>query len=240
MFLISAENATIEVTSVNDEINYTIGYDVINGFDNEVSFEVTGNPNGSSIGFNVSMPVLINSKGVIELQISDITGDMAGEYELTLKGTSSSFTKEVRLNLKIIDGDQDQVLDEDDNCPLTANSEQRDFDGDGLGDICDNDINISKDIPKGFSPNNDGINDSWLIEKIGEIYPENKFQVFNKAGQLVYEKTPYDNSFDGVRNVGGSSKLPIGAYVYQLVTGDPVADFYPVGYVKKGWIYIKY
>jgi gliding motility-associated-like protein len=138
------------------------------------------------------------------------------------------------------DDDNDGDLDDVDNCPLTANPEQRDFDEDGEGDICDDNITISVDVSKGFSPNGDGVNDFWVIEKIAEIYPENTLQIFNKSGQLVYEKSPYDNSFDGIANVGSSGKLPIGAYVYQIITGDPVADFYPVGYVKKGWIYIKY
>jgi hypothetical protein len=35
------------------------------------------------------------------------------------------------------DGDRDEVADGDDNCPKIANQPQRDLDGDGLGDLCD-------------------------------------------------------------------------------------------------------
>ncbi|MCA9253031.1 MAG: thrombospondin type 3 repeat-containing protein [Phycisphaerales bacterium] len=38
------------------------------------------------------------------------------------------------------DADEDGVGDVDDNCPDMANTEQTDTDGDGLGDVCDDDI----------------------------------------------------------------------------------------------------
>ena len=35
------------------------------------------------------------------------------------------------------DDDGDQVADADDNCPLTANPDQADDNGNGLGDVCE-------------------------------------------------------------------------------------------------------
>lgn len=54
-------------------------------------------------------------------------------------------------NPLIADSDSDTVLDGDDNCPTTSNTNQTDTDGDGIGDACDNDSD------------NDGIPDSWEI-----------------------------------------------------------------------------
>jgi hypothetical protein len=42
------------------------------------------------------------------------------------------------------DDDNDIAPDTTDNCPLTANSDQADFDRDGLGDVCDSDLDADK------------------------------------------------------------------------------------------------
>ena len=139
-----------------------------------------------------------------------------------------------------LDDDNDGVLDVDDNCILVFNSDQLDVDEDGIGDICDDNIVISHEIPKGFTPNNDGSNDIWILEKVQEMYPDNELQVYNRAGQLVYKAKPYKNDWAGLSNVGGNQKLPVGSYMFTFKSGQPAANFYPAAYVKKGWIYIKY
>jgi gliding motility-associated-like protein len=240
-FFISVnEDPTAEVTSVDDVISYTVNYDVINGFDEDVSFEVTGNPEGSSVNFNASQPLLINSKGIVEIEVNDIEGNMAGEYELTLTGTSFSVVKKVYLFLNILDADNDNILDTDDNCELLYNPKQLDVDEDFIGDICDDNIKISHQIPKGFTPNNDGTNDVWILEKVQEMYPNNELEVYNRTGKLVYRAKPYLNDWRGKSNVGGNQKLPIGSYIYIFKSGEPTAIFYPDAYAKKGWVYIKY
>ena len=79
-------------------------------------------------------------------------------------------------------------------------------------------------VPEGFSPNGDGINDVLRIRNI-EKYPNNKFVIFNRWGNIVYKSDRYsnDNPWDGVANKGvriGSGRVPSGVYLYVLDLGD--------------------
>ncbi|MEO1623723.1 MAG: thrombospondin type 3 repeat-containing protein [Bacteroidota bacterium] len=70
-----------------------------------------------------------------------------------------------------VDTDQDGIPDVRDNCRLAANTDQSDIDGDGIGDVCDDDldgdgiVNADDNCPYHANPNqedqdNDGIGDS--------------------------------------------------------------------------------
>jgi gliding motility-associated-like protein len=70
-------------------------------------------------------------------------------------------------------------------------------------------------IPEGFSPNSDGNNDFFVIKGLNNRPV--KLTVFNRWGNMVYEKNNYDNSWDGTANKGvafGNGKLPQGPYYY--------------------------
>ncbi len=75
-------------------------------------------------------------------------------------------------------------------------------------------------IPQGFSPNGDGIGDTWVIAGL-ELYPQASVQIFNRYGNVVYEATPYANDWDGTNTNGLSvgDQLPIGTYWYILDPG---------------------
>ena len=89
-------------------------------------------------------------------------------------------------------------------------------------------------IPEGFSPNGDGINDVFVIRGI-DNYSENKFTIFNRWGDKVFEANPYQNTWDGKSTKGlriGGDELPTGTYFYILDLGDGSDIF-------KGTIYLK-
>lgn len=61
-----------------------------------------------------------------------------------------------------------------------------------------------------FTPNGDGINDNWYIDKI-IYYPENEVAVYNIYGNEVFSKKGYTNDWQGTYN---GSPLPDGTYFY--------------------------
>ena len=85
-------------------------------------------------------------------------------------------------------------------------------------------------IPKGFSPNGDGINDGFVIGgiKLGEKV---ELMVFNRWGSVVYANQDYKNDWKGetntgVRVLGNGQGLPDGTYYYMVTrfkaTGEKV------------------
>ena len=73
------------------------------------------------------------------------------------------------------------------------------------------------DIPKGISPNNDGLNDTWIITGIQQ-WEDFSVELRNMRGELVYRQDATDNPayvpMDGKDSSG--LKLPPGDYTYVI------------------------
>jgi len=65
-------------------------------------------------------------------------------------------------------------------------------------------------IPSAFTPNNDGVNDTWQIQYL-DSYPGCTVDVYNRNGEKVFSSTGYGTAWDGRYN---GVSLPIGAYYY--------------------------
>ena len=77
-------------------------------------------------------------------------------------------------------------------------------------------------IPEGFSPNNDGINDFFVIRGI-QAYPSNDFVIYSRWGDKLFEQHAYNNTWDGTSSFGitfGTDLLPVGTYFYILHLND--------------------
>jgi gliding motility-associated-like protein len=74
-------------------------------------------------------------------------------------------------------------------------------------------------VPNAFSPNGDGINDTWMIRGLSS-YPDATLDVFNRYGQLLYRTKSYNTPWNGTFN---GSPLPVGTYYYiiDLKIGEP-------------------
>lgn len=79
-------------------------------------------------------------------------------------------------------------------------------------------------IPDGFSPNNDGLNETFYIKDIDVIYPNFVLEIYNRYGNLIYKGDINTPDFDGKSNQStliGNSILPTGVYFYILHYNDP-------------------
>ena len=66
------------------------------------------------------------------------------------------------------------------------------------------------EVPNAFSPNGDGVNDTWKIPYLLS-YPGASVEVYNRYGQLVFKSVGYSKEWNGEYN---GSVLPIGTYYW--------------------------
>jgi gliding motility-associated-like protein len=82
-----------------------------------------------------------------------------------------------------------------------------------IPEVCDS---TCLEMPTAFSPNGDLFNDVFVIHCIEYSFNrENNFKVFNRWGNLVYEKNNYHNEWYGQNNTGDENAgkpLPDGTY----------------------------
>lgn len=66
------------------------------------------------------------------------------------------------------------------------------------------------EVPNIFSPNGDGVHDTWVIKYL-DTYPGSTVEVFNRYGQLIFRSVGYPQPWDGTVN---GKPVPIGTYYY--------------------------
>jgi gliding motility-associated-like protein len=140
-------------------------------------------------------------------------GNDDGSIELTVLGGSlpysyfyNNFTSEIPLLLGLVQGEYIVEIEDARGCDLSMGTII-------LTDV-DQDCIV---IPNAFTPNDDGVNDTWIIENI-EMFPDAVVKVFNRWGQLLWEANP-SIEWDGLYN---GKKLPTGTYIYviELFSGE--------------------
>lgn len=85
------------------------------------------------------------------------------------------------------------------------------------------------------SPNDDGINETFVVEGIEAF--DNELTIFNRWGSVVYKVDNYKNDWDGIANVKHviqrQKRVPVGTYYYILKLKES-------NKTATGWLYIIY
>jgi gliding motility-associated-like protein len=167
-----------------------------------------------------------------------------GTCNITALMNSTNFYKSASISAEFIvkprDTDEDGVPDDIDNCPNVANPNQSDDDMDGIGNYCDPDFPMCEGCPLAeneikvsrlITPDTFGPESTWQIINI-ENFPNSRVLVYNRNGQLVFEKVGYQNDWNGTYQETGDY-LSAGPYYFFVEVTE-------LGEVKKGWLYINY
>jgi len=79
-----------------------------------------------------------------------------------------------------------------------------------------------------FSPNGDGVDDTWKIREI-ERYFKSQIWIFTRTGKQIFTASPYNNDWSGQYN---GVLMPEGSYYYRLdLDGNGNID-------REGWVYL--
>ena len=74
-------------------------------------------------------------------------------------------------------------------------------------------------IPSGFTPNGDGINETFIPVGIGWQYEDYSFSVFDRWGEMIYQTTAQDNPWDETYL---GNQVQMDTYVWQIEVRDIV------------------
>ena len=84
------------------------------------------------------------------------------------------------------------------------------------------------DVKNVFSPNGDGVNETWVIEDLLDN-PFNEVRVFAQGGRLLYSQTNYQNDWDGTFK---GDPIPDGTYYYEITVFENGQSTVPARVIK--------
>ncbi|MEO2142896.1 MAG: T9SS type A sorting domain-containing protein, partial [Flavobacteriaceae bacterium] len=139
MLQLNSTETSIKI-SQGDKGTFKVKYRVFSAYNAETEFSITGLPANTSIVYTPSKKIDINENGEISFELTIDENAEAKTYPLQIVATAVGQTIDpVGISLEVLsnDFDNDGIKNDVDNCPNTANTDQKDFDGDGFGDVCD-------------------------------------------------------------------------------------------------------
>jgi len=95
-----AASPPAQTNTVGNSVSYTINTGSIDGFNDPVSFAVSGLPNGANATFN---PATVNGAGSTTLTVTSSGSTPAGAYPLTITATSGNLTRTSGVTFSVTD-----------------------------------------------------------------------------------------------------------------------------------------
>ena len=221
------DEANAELNTPTTDIEVTKSVDISNpAIGDEITFTISASNIGSLDATTVEIDEVLPSgyEFISYTATSGVYDVITGIWEIPTVTTNTNETLSIIV----------KVLDVDDYVNTASLMSLDQIDSDGSNDSDDSTIDpICLSIYNEFSPNDDGVNDVFYIDCLAN-FPNNKLEVYNRWGNIVYSKKGYDNTFKGLSNgravLYKEEKLPVGTYYYVLDLGDGSDP-------RVGWVY---
>jgi gliding motility-associated-like protein len=198
----------------------TISITIIDTNDAPTDITLTDSENEDGDGANVDILESVNTGTEVGVFASvDVDNNDEHTYEL-VSGVGSE-----QNELFTINGSRlivDQPLDFEDTPVASIRVRSTDKSGESFEKVFTivliADIRLQLDIPTAITPNNDGLNDTWIIDNI-TTKSGVKVTITDTQKNIIFSSLGYDRPFDGTYN---GQPLPYGAYPYFIQTADGV------------------
>jgi gliding motility-associated-like protein len=197
-------NGQKTTSAINLEVGtYQVTITDMNGCDTTKSITVTQPEIIQISSITTSTYCRESNDGAIEISVVGGVGDYSYAWNTSPQQTTS-------LVKNLYGGDYIVSVTDANNCLMTDTITVESPDIECL------------EIPSCFTPNADGVNDTWEIRGI-EFYPEAIVEIYNRWGDLIYKSDEgYLKQWDGKYNNGNDATVGSFVYIINLNSDWPV------------------
>ncbi|MFZ9299485.1 MAG: tandem-95 repeat protein [Chitinophagaceae bacterium] len=222
---------TITIKNLRPETitNISVVDDLVRTFSSPVSFTVIS----TSVSGSLSRNIGYNGRTVVELlnASSTLAGNATDSIVIMVKVEPNGYSGNIN-NLADITATTKWGITRKQSIDLSRSAGVQVGPGIPTNDLLPV-VNVK--IPDIITPNNDGFNDKWIIQKPSHV--RIKIILFNRLGQVVYSNDEYKNDFNGIGKGNFLGKeLTNGTYFYLIDLLDTQTN---VKEVRRGYLTLK-
>ncbi|OMP30759.1 gliding motility-associated C-terminal domain-containing protein [Mangrovimonas sp. DI 80] len=218
---------TITVEFIGGDTNFTIpSQELTNKGNTTITITGISFPNSTCTQEGVLLVTNFNVLDNPTPELSDNGHIFCGEFEPTVADLSANI---IDSNIIIwydapVDGN---ALEDSQPLENGATYYAAMISDDGCESVIRLDVTVTLDqcfvIPDGFSPNDDGINDTFTIPNLRDLYPDFTLEIYNRYGNVLYKGDTNTPDWNGESKKGvtlGNGVCPVGVYFYILNFND--------------------